>query len=46
MAPAYNGPDLGAWYAGIEETTAIVEVAWHMRREAVAAQGGRRRAAA
>lgn len=32
----FNGPDLGAWYAAASVTTAIVEVAHHLRREAVA----------
>jgi RES domain len=32
----FNGPDLGAWYAAAAVTTAIVEVAHHLRREAVA----------
>jgi RES domain len=32
----FNGPDLGAWYASAALTTAAVEVAHHMRREAVA----------
>lgn len=38
-APAgsrFNGPDLGAWYAAAALTTAIAEVAHHLRREAVA----------
>jgi hypothetical protein len=30
----FNGPDLGAWYASERLTTAIVEVAHHLRREA------------
>lgn len=29
----FNGPDLGAWYCSLAETTAIVEVAHHLRRE-------------
>jgi hypothetical protein len=32
----FNGPDLGAWYASAELITAAVEVAHHMRREALA----------
>ncbi|PXA76615.1 hypothetical protein DMC25_23850 [Caulobacter sp. D4A] len=32
----FNGPDLGAWYAAAELTTAVAEVAHHLRREAVA----------
>ena len=32
----FNGSDLGAWYAAAAATTAIVEVAHHLRREAVA----------
>lgn len=32
----FNGPDLGAWYAGAALTTAIIEVAHHLRREALA----------
>lgn len=32
----FNGSDLGAWYAAQELTTAIAEVAHHLRREAVA----------
>lgn len=32
----FNGPDLGAWYAATSLTTAVVEVAHHLRREAVA----------
>ncbi len=38
-APAgsrFNGPELGAWYAATALTTAIAEVAHHLRREAVA----------
>lgn len=38
-APAgarFSGPDLGAWYAAARVETAIVEVAHHLRREAVA----------
>ena len=38
-APAgsrFNGPELGAWYAAAALTTAIAEVAHHLRREAVA----------
>jgi hypothetical protein len=38
-APAgsrFSGPDLGAWYAAAALTTAIAEVAHHLRREAVA----------
>ena len=38
----FNGPDLGAWYAAASLTSAIVEVAHHLRREALA----RRQAAA
>lgn len=32
----FNGPDLGAWYASADVRTAAVEVAHHLRREAVA----------
>jgi hypothetical protein len=32
----FNGVDLGAWYASAAPVTAAVEVAHHMRREAVA----------
>ncbi|MDI6024827.1 RES family NAD+ phosphorylase [Corticibacterium sp. UT-5YL-CI-8] len=32
----FNGPELGAWYAAATIKTAMVEVAHHMRREAVA----------
>lgn len=32
----FNGPDLGAWYAGAAIATAIAEVGHHLRREAVA----------
>lgn len=32
----FNGPDLGAWYAAAHLTTAVAEVAHHLRREAVA----------
>ena len=32
----FNGPDLGAWYAAAELKTAAIEVAHHLRREAVA----------
>ncbi|MBN9491672.1 MAG: hypothetical protein BGP07_01895 [Rhizobiales bacterium 63-22] len=32
----FNGPQLGAWYAAASLTTSVVEVAHHMRREAVA----------
>jgi RES domain-containing protein len=32
----FNGPGLGAWYAAAALTTAIAEVAHHLRREAVA----------
>lgn len=32
----FNGPELGAWYAAAAVTTAIVEVAHHLRREAAA----------
>ncbi len=38
-APAggrFNGPELGAWYAAAALTTAIAEVAHHLRREALA----------
>lgn len=34
----FNGPDLGAWYASASLTTAVAEVAHHLRRE-VAARG-------
>lgn len=30
----FNGPDLGAWYAGTRLRTSVVEVAHHLRREA------------
>jgi hypothetical protein len=30
----FNGPDLGAWYAAASLTTAVTEVAHHLRREA------------
>ena len=41
----FNGPDLGAWYAGTTLDTSIAEVAHHLRREAVARglAGGTRR---
>jgi hypothetical protein len=32
----FNGPDLGAWYAGNDIRTAAAEVAHHLRREAAA----------
>lgn len=32
----FNGPDLGAWYAGANIATAAAEVAHHLRREVVA----------
>lgn len=32
----FNGPELGAWYAAASLTTAIAEVAHHLRREAAA----------
>jgi len=32
----FNGPELGAWYAAAAITTAVAEVAHHLRREAVA----------
>jgi hypothetical protein len=32
----FNSADLGAWYAGAVLTTAVAEVAHHLRREAVA----------
>jgi hypothetical protein len=32
----FNGPDLGAWYAAARLTTAVAEVAHHLRREAFA----------
>lgn len=38
-APAgsrFNGPELGAWYAAAALTTAVAEVAHHLRREAAA----------
>nr|WP_247880647.1 MULTISPECIES: RES family NAD+ phosphorylase [Brucella] len=34
----FNGPELGAWYAAARLTTSVIEVAHHMRREAVATQ--------
>lgn len=36
----FNGPDLGAWYAAKHLTTAVAEVAHHLRREAVATGAG------
>lgn len=39
----FNGPDLGAWYAAAALTTAIAEVAHHLRREAVARGGAEAR---
>lgn len=30
----FNGPDLGAWYASLDQPTAIAEVAHNLRREA------------
>ena len=35
MGMRFNGPELGAWYAAAEVRTAIIEVAHHLRREAV-----------
>lgn len=32
----FNGPDLGAWYAAADLTTAVAEVGHHLRREAQA----------
>ncbi|WP_341991282.1 RES family NAD+ phosphorylase [Azorhizobium sp. AG788] len=32
----FNSPELGAWYAAADLDTAVVEVAHHLRREAVA----------
>lgn len=32
----FSGPDLGAWYAAAALTTAVIEVAHHLRREAAA----------
>ncbi len=32
----FSGPELGAWYAAASLTTAVAEVAHHLRREAVA----------
>jgi hypothetical protein len=32
----FNGPELGAWYAGDAVRTSVAEVAHHLRREAVA----------
>ena len=32
----FNGPDLGAWYASARLSTAVTEVAHHLRREAYA----------
>lgn len=32
----FNGPELGAWYAAAQLPTAAIEVAHHLRREAVA----------
>ncbi len=37
----FSGPDLGAWYASASVTTAIVEVAHHLRREAAATGAAR-----
>lgn len=35
MGMRFNGPELGAWYAAARIETAIIEVAHHLRREAV-----------
>ena len=35
MGMRFNGPELGAWYAAARVETAIIEVAHHLRREAV-----------
>ncbi len=32
----FNGPELGAWYSAGKLTTAVIEVAHHMRREVMA----------
>lgn len=32
----FNGPELGAWYAGADLMTSVAEVAHHLRREAAA----------
>lgn len=32
----FSGPELGAWYASASLTTAVAEVAHHLRREAIA----------
>jgi len=37
----FSGPDLGAWYASATVTTAIVEVAHHLRREAASSGAAR-----
>jgi hypothetical protein len=37
----FNGPDLGAWYAAAALRTAAIEVAHHLRREAVAMKAPR-----
>jgi hypothetical protein len=37
----FSARDLGAWYASATVTTAIVEVAHHLRREAAATGAGR-----
>lgn len=39
----FNGPDLGAWYAAAAVTTAIIEVAHHLRREAIVTGAARMR---
>jgi hypothetical protein len=33
----FNDAQLGAWYAGLKENTALEEVAHHLRREVVRA---------
>jgi len=35
LGSRFNGPELGAWYAATALTTAVAEVAHHLRREAV-----------
>lgn len=37
----FNGPELGAWYAGDTVRTSVAEVAHHLRREAVATNAER-----
>jgi RES domain len=35
LGARFNGPDLGAWYCSLRTTTAIAEIAHHLRREAI-----------